>query len=124
MDIPGAPALEEFEGQASVIVRFASIATPKDFGTFAERIMTAATNGDATALGIVERGADYIVAALSGLGWASGENFCLTGGVGPHYAPYLAPEILAGQIECQGTALDGAFQLARRQRAKRLEMTP
>ena len=43
---------------------------------------------------------------------AQGGLLCLSGGVGPHYAPYLDPDWQARLVTAEGTALEGALALA------------
>ena len=62
-----------------------------------------------------------LVNTLWALGFTAGDRLCLTGGVGPHYASYLPSEVLTGQQNCLGSALDGAFQLAKRAATKATE---
>ncbi|MDH5453090.1 MAG: ATPase [Paracoccaceae bacterium] len=106
--------LEEFGGQAKRLVDFAGQATPGDFGAFAPRIFEAAGQGDASGLSLISNGVNYITAGLDALGWTPGDALCLTGGVGPHYAPFMPTEYAAALVEPQGTGLDGAIFLAQR----------
>ncbi|AVO38588.1 BadF/BadG/BcrA/BcrD ATPase family protein [Pukyongiella litopenaei] len=99
-------------GDAVEIVRFASTAGAADFAGLAPRVIAAAENGDATALTLMRAGARYVEQGLHAMGWQPAEPVCLTGGVGPHYAPYLADDIANALRDPAGTALDGALRLA------------
>ncbi|PUB15617.1 BadF/BadG/BcrA/BcrD ATPase family protein [Yoonia sediminilitoris] len=102
-----------FDNDPSRVVAFGVTATPGDFGTFAPRIIADASTGDPWGRAIMKTGADHLALCLDALGFAPGDTVCLTGGVGPHYAAYLPTRVLAGQTACRGSALDGAFQLAK-----------
>lgn len=106
--------LLRFNNDPNEIVRFAASATPRDYATLAPKIVEAANAGDLWGLAIMKEGVDYLVQALSTLGFLPGDALCLTGGVGPHYAPYLPAEALRGRVSSRGGSLDGAFQLAAR----------
>ncbi|MCC1493754.1 BadF/BadG/BcrA/BcrD ATPase family protein [Cognatishimia sp. F0-27] len=103
------------------LVLGAATARPADFADWAPRIVAAAERGDAVGRALMQRGADYLDRALSALGvggarlGAEGaeELLCLSGGVGPHYAPYLTLEGVR-IVAPSGTALDGALHLAER----------
>lgn len=95
------------------IVQFAAEATPAHFARFAPQVVQAAAGGDAVAVDLMTQGAGYVHDALSALGYADGDTLCLTGGVGPHYAPFLPAVVQSGIKPAKGSALDGAFALAR-----------
>lgn len=99
-------------GPPPAIVVFAATATPRDFAALAPRIVAAARDGDAIALTLMQDGAAYVARALAALGWRAGEQICPLGGLAPHYAPFLSPEIAADLYAPKGTALDGALHLA------------
>lgn len=98
---------------AAGIVRFAGTARPSDFGALAPLVTQHAAQGDALASDIMRRGADEIARALRHLGWRKDRVICLTGGIGPHYAPYLAEDMKGSIAKPEGTTLDGALALAR-----------
>ncbi|MFT6675150.1 MAG: glucosamine kinase [Sulfitobacter sp.] len=101
-------------GGVTDIVKFSIKAQPGDFAQLARRVVAAATAGDALALGLMQDGAAFIQTALAALDFQDGDRLCLGGGVGPHYAPYLAPELTRNLTPPEGNALQGAFNLARR----------
>ena len=109
----------EFQNDPNAIVDFSMSAKPGDYGTFAPIIVSSAYEGDVWGKEIMSRGGDYLQRGLNALGFQPGDTMCLSGGVGPHYAPFLPIETLSGRVKPRGTALDGAFQLARSTSHKR-----
>lgn len=104
--------LEEFGGAAGV-VRFAGGAHPAEFGQLAPRVTAQGRAGDALARAIMAAGAAEIARSLPQIGWAPGRRICLTGGIGPEFAPYLPDAMRADLAEPAGTPLSGALSLAR-----------
>lgn len=103
--------LADFEDSPG-IVRFAGKARPSEFGALAPRVTEAAGQGDALGAMILRQGADEIARALRQLGWQAGQPICLTGGIGPHYGPFLSDELRASLADRKGEPLDGAISLA------------
>ncbi len=101
-----------FDRDPRRLVAFASTARPADYAGFAPQIIAAAEQGDAVGIGLMQAGAAYLTRALGVLGFAPPQVLCLTGGVGPHYAPYLPKAVQAAIVAPQGQALDGALRLA------------
>jgi glucosamine kinase len=106
--------LSRFDGVPGEIVAFAGRARPADYATFAPLAIDAAKAGDHVGRALMERGATYLNTALGTLNLSDDDIVCLIGGVGPHYEPFLAPEYRQRIRPPEGTALDGALQLARR----------
>ena len=100
-------------GSPAEIVRFAGTARPTDFGALAPRVTELASNGDPIARRIMTDGATEISRSLRLLGWEAGLTLCLTGGIGPHYLPYLPDDMGVSAAAPEGDPLDGALQLAR-----------
>lgn len=100
-------------GGAAGIVDLSRTASPREIGALAPRVTEQAQNGDAVALRILRDGAAEIAASARHLGWVPGLALCLTGGIGPHYAPYLPGDMRQALIRPQGDPLDGAIALAR-----------
>jgi len=113
--------LSKFDDDPNAIVAFSMAAKPGGFATLAPEIIAGARALDPWGQSIMEKGADYLTRCLTRLGFLPGDTLCLTGGVGPHYADYLAAVFLSGRIESRGSALDGAFQLARSNLVNQLE---
>lgn len=112
-------ALTEFAAPVEMVI-FAAKAQPADYARFAPQIIAAAQAGDAVGCRLMARGADYLGLALGAVGFFPGDALCLTGGIGPHYAPYLAEAAQAAIRPAQGTALDGALWLALAAARKRI----
>ena len=99
-------------GSCARIARFASEASPSEFGDLAPLVTEHAKNGDKNALQLMQMGADQIVSILTRLGWVNGAPICLTGGIGPVYSEFLPPGMQIELTEPLGTPLDGAISLA------------
>ena len=104
--------LEQF-GDASGIVRFAGIARPAEFGAIAPMVTAQAAAGDAMANFVLSAGASEIARSLTLIGWTAGQVICLTGGIGPHFKPYLPAPMQAAVVAADGEPLSGALSLAR-----------
>lgn len=116
--------LAKFDDDPNAIVAFSLSAKPGDYAAFAADIVADATSGDPWGRHIMANGADHILRYLGALGFRAGQPLCLTGGVGPHYAAYLPVDVLGGRIDPVGSALDGAFRLARAQFEAGMERAP
>lgn len=99
--------LAEFDRDPAKITAFSLNATPADYAQFAPQV---AHSNDPLARDLMTQGADYLARALTALGFRPGEPLCLTGGLGPAYRTYLPDSAFQ---DPKGTALDGAFHLAR-----------
>ncbi len=105
--------LDKFGNDANAIVGFATTATPADFGAFAPFVTDAGKTGDPIATRLMKDGGFYIESAFAHLKPKKGEPFCLTGGLGPTYAPFLSPAAQEWLRPAEGSALEGALALAR-----------
>lgn len=101
-------------GDGNELVIFSNSAKPSDYAKFAPEIVDAADRGDAMAQSLLDEGRQYVESGLSALGFQSGDALCLSGGLGPRYAPYLSKPYLQNLREPLGNALQGAFSLAHR----------
>jgi glucosamine kinase len=88
-------------------IAFQFRARPADFARLAPMVVQ---SDDPAAQRLMAEGAAYLTAGLAALGWRPGETLCLTGGIGPHYAPHLGHPV----TPARGTALDGGLILAGR----------
>lgn len=113
--------LDHFGGNPVELVQFAKEARPSDIAAFAPKIVDAARNNDANGIALMREGAEYLMDCMKAAQFKPGTALCLTGGLGPHYAPYLSEDLRASLQPPEGTALDGAFHLAQRNMAKRAE---
>ncbi len=101
-------------GGAAGILSYVADAAPRDFARLAPRVFDAAEAGDAGARALRAGGAAYLAQAIRAAGWGAGEALCLSGGVGPRYAPVLPAEMAAALRAPRGSALDGALARAAR----------
>lgn len=97
---------------AAGIVAFASTARPVDFGALAPAITKHAAAGDALAQQVMQEAGQSIADVLPVLGWTPGMAICLTGGIAPHFAPYLPDQMQSCITEPLGQPLSGALALA------------
>jgi glucosamine kinase len=109
----GTQVLAEIGGAAKAMI-FSASAAPGDYAALARQVIPAAQDGDEIGLALMQEGAAFIVSALGVLGFAAGDRLCLSGGVGPHYAPYLPEPFTRHLTPPAGNALQGAFTLAGR----------
>jgi glucosamine kinase len=107
-----ADAFKTFSNDPGALVRFAATASPSDYARLAPRVVQAAQAGDAGGVALMQAGAAYLTRALGAIGFGDGDALCLTGGVAPHYAPYLAATARAAIVPARGSGLDGALRLA------------
>lgn len=105
--------LHEFDADPFAIVAFGGRASAADFATFGRRVAETAQTGDSAAQALMREGATYLIGCLDLLGSEGDECVVLSGGIGPHYAPYLAPTYRQKLQSPHGDALDGALRLAR-----------
>lgn len=102
---------EEF-GSAPDIVHFAASASPKEFGDVAPMVTEMARDEDVLAIRIMRSGAFDIARSLPPIGWVPGLVICLTGGIGPQFAPYLPEKMQVEIAPPYGEPLTGALALA------------
>ena len=115
--------LAHYDGTLPAMIAFAGHATPRDFAAHARLVVDAAHAGDAIATELMQRGADYLNTCLAMADPGPSDPLCLAGGVGPHYAKYIASPFRERLQAPKGTALEGALALAK-QAYDRLSNTP
>ena len=101
-----------FNNDPRAIVSLCATAKPGDYAALAPVIVAQAKTGDLWGQRIMHAGAQHLTNMLGALDFRVGQPLCLTGGIGPHYAPYLPARYLDGYQDARGSALDGAFELA------------
>lgn len=106
--------LNRFGGTPVGFLGFVKDAGPKDFAALAPMVLDAAAADDPHATALMRAGVEYLMSCLRAVNVRPGTRLCLSGGIGPRYAPYLDPAVRSGLEAPQGTALDGAVRLARR----------
>ncbi|TNM66589.1 N-acetylglucosamine kinase [Aliirhizobium smilacinae] len=106
--------LAEFDGNPELIVDFARLAKPGDFGRYTPKVFEFADQGDETALRILKVGASGVDEALDAVYAVTGAagKLCLLGGLAPLYPPYLAERHRTRLSEPRADALTGAVELA------------
>lgn len=104
--------LDRFGGAAGV-VRFGGTARPSEFGALAPHVTEHAAAGDALGRRIMGDAASDIAQSLPAIGWVPGMTICLTGGIGPHFEPYLPAAMQADVSASVGEPLAGALSLAK-----------
>jgi len=92
---PSSPLTREFLARhgddAAQVVRWASQATPGDFGHLAPRVLALAGEGDAHAKDIVRRAAVAIMDLIDAVRRAGAERISLVGGLADSLLPWLDP---------------------------------
>lgn len=101
----------ETGGDRPGMVAFSLRAKPPDYAALAPMIIHHAEAGDTEARRLMALGADYLRQALQVLGQGPGAKVRLLGGVGRHYAPYLADFAC---LPPKLPAVSGAMMLAAR----------
>lgn len=97
---------------AAGIVAFAAQARPIDFGALAPIVTQLAQQDDALAQSVMQDAGDAITDTLTKMGWRPDMTICLTGGIAPHHAPYLAAPMQAAITQPIAAPLFGALALA------------
>ena len=104
--------LKHFGDDPHNIVDFVQNAEPGHYATFAPMVVEAARNDDTNAKNLMEKGAAYLNTCINVSGSGPETAICLSGGVGPHYQPYLETAYQDRIRPPYGSALDGALFLA------------
>ena len=105
--------LSKFEHDPASLVEYAHFAKPGEFGVFSPMIFEFASKKDATALAIVRAAVEELQETLASLRLRGIEKFCLLGGLGNKYMPYLSDAYRKKGIHPPlGDAVSGAVQLA------------
>jgi len=94
------------------LIHLSADAIPGDYAPLARDVVAAAQNGDPLGLELMHEGAAYVARGLDTLGFQRGDALVLAGGLGPHYAPYLADDLTQNVHAPKGSALEGAFAMA------------
>ncbi|MDX8348308.1 BadF/BadG/BcrA/BcrD ATPase family protein [Cognatiyoonia sp. IB215446] len=106
--------LTQVGGSPAGLTAMAKDAAPDDIAALAPRVVSAANQGDEVGVALMKEGANYLMACIRAAGWGPGTRLCLTGGIGPYYAPYLDADLQPFLEPPAGSALDGAVLLALR----------
>ena len=104
---------EQFEGDAHAIVRWASEASPGDFGTLAPFVVEHAKLGDAAGIELMRLAAAHVDALAARLAALGAHRLALVGGLAPHMEEWVSATTRASLVPPVGDELDGALHLAR-----------
>jgi glucosamine kinase len=102
-----------FRGDPHAIVRWATRALPRDYGSFAPLVVSHASKQDTVAIELMRRAAGHIDALAARLLSADVRPLALVGGLADAMAQWVSPDTRLHLIQPAGDALDGAIQLAR-----------
>jgi glucosamine kinase len=106
-------AFEQFQSDPHAIVRWASGASPREFGALAPLVIEQARAGDGVGIAILRAAAAHVDALAARLIALGVERIALVGGLADHMRSWLADSTQARLVPSAGDALDGALQLAR-----------
>jgi glucosamine kinase len=104
--------MERFKDDPQMLVEFAQDAAPADFGRFAPDVFEFGEQDDAVAGDIIDEAVTIIEATLRAMHLRSDEPFCMLGGLGPQYVPYLHASYRAQVQSPLADAVSGAAALA------------
>ena len=104
--------LSEF-GSTAAIVAYARDTSASDIASISKAVTHHASLGDTNAITLMSKGAVIIDEKLQQLGCTDSDAVCLTGGIAPHYKPYLSTQTQHKLIDASGEPLDGAIALAK-----------
>lgn len=114
--IPQTPLTQKimarFRNNPQLLVEFAQTASPADFGRFAPDVFNSAEHHDTVAQDILDKAVAIIEANLRAMNLRTGEPFCMLGGLGPKYVPYLHASYRAQIQSPRADAVSGAAALA------------
>jgi len=102
-----------FRRDPHAIVRWATRASPRDYGSFAPLVVSHASKQDPAAIDLMRRAAGHIDALAARLLSAGVRPLAMVGGLADAMAQWLSPDTRLHLIQPAGDALDGAIQLAR-----------
>jgi len=113
---PGSPLtmklMTHFSNDPLAMLHWALTAKPSDYGAFAPEVLSAAAEGDAVGLPIVEAAAHALAALAAALERLGAPRLVMAGGLAEPIRPYL-PRSLAGKLQKPlFDAVDGAILAA------------
>lgn len=114
---PWSPLLKsifsDFSSDPHAIVRWATAATPRDFGRLTHAIVTHAARNDVNACELMSLAGGHIDILAKRLGSMSISRIALVGGLAEAIQPWLAPDTRECLVPAKADALQGALQIAR-----------
>jgi glucosamine kinase len=102
-----------FRRDPHAIVRWATRASPRDYGSFAPLVVSHASKQDTAAIELMRHAAGHIDALAARLLSADVRPLAMVGGLADAMAQWVSPETRLHLIQPAGDALDGAIHLAR-----------
>ena len=102
-----------FRRDPHAIVRWATRASPRDYGSFAPLVVSHASKQDTTAIELMRHAAGHIDALAERLLSADVRPLALFGGLADAMEQWISSETRMHLIQPAGDALDGAIHLAR-----------
>jgi len=106
-------AFKHFRDDPHAIVRWASNASPRDFGTMAPLVVEHAQSGDVVGSELMRAAASHIDALAARLVTLGADRIALVGGLADHMRSWVSHETDIHLTSPAGNALDGALLLAR-----------
>ena len=107
--------LKKFKNNIKSIVEITKSFKPKDYADFAPEIFRAMDNHDSNAKKIIESEVILIEQSLMASGFSEKKAFCLIGGLGKLFLPYLSDKFINSCKPPKGNALQGAIEIAKRE---------
>ena len=107
--------LKKFKNNIKSIVEITKSFKPKDYADFAPEIFTAMDNHDSNAKKIIESEVILIEQSLMASGFSEQNAFCLIGGLGKLFLPFLSDKFINTCKPPKGNALQGAIAIAKRE---------
>ena len=107
--------LKKFKNNIKSIVEITKSFKPKDYADFAPEIFTAMDNHDSNAKKIIESEVILIEQSLMASGFSEQNAFCLIGGLGKLFLPFLSDKFVNTCKPPKGNALQGAIAIAKRE---------
>ena len=107
--------LKKFNNNIKSIVEITKSFKPKDYADFAPEIFRAMDNHDSNAKQIIESEVILIEQSLMASGFSEQNAFCLIGGLGKLFLPFLSDKFIKTCKPPKGNALQGAIAIAKRE---------
>jgi glucosamine kinase len=106
-------AFDQFHSDPHTIVRWASKASPRDFGGLAPLVVERGQRGDAVGKELMALAGSHVDALVARLAAHGVERLALAGGLAGPIRSWISASTEARLVRPAGDALDGALQLAR-----------
>ena len=107
--------LNKFSNNVKEMVEIAKSFEPKDYAEYAPLIFQAMKTNDKNATKLIENEVILIEQSLMASGFSERNPFCLIGGLGKLFLPYLNDKFINSCKEPEGDALDGAISIGQRE---------